>query len=62
MFFEGDADSMLKAMDTVRGLPDDTKLFVGHEYTMTNLEFCNKTEGASNPKIGEFCEKYNAQI
>lgn len=26
-------------MDTAGKLPDDTKIFCGHEYTMKNLEF-----------------------
>lgn len=62
MFFEGTPEGMVKAMDTVRGLPDDTKLFVGHEYTLPNMEFCQKTEGESNPKIGEFLEKYTSLL
>ena len=39
-FFEGDAKGMLNAMDIASELPKDTKLFVGHEYTLKNLEFC----------------------
>ena len=36
-FFEGNAEGMLYAMDTLSSLPDDTKIFCGHEYTVKNL-------------------------
>ncbi len=35
---------MLSAMDRVSELPEDTKLFCGHEYTVKNLEFGLKAE------------------
>jgi hydroxyacylglutathione hydrolase len=38
-FFEGTADQMLTAFDRFGELPDDTKVFCGHEYTVKNLEF-----------------------
>ena len=43
---------MLAAMDIARSLPDDTKIFCGHEYTKSNFEFCMKAEGATNKNIG----------
>ena len=43
---------MLAAMDVALELPEDTKMFCGHEYTMANLAFCDKAEGKSNPSIG----------
>lgn len=33
LFMEGNAEQMVKAMDTIMALPEDTKVFVGHEYT-----------------------------
>lgn len=57
-FFEGNAAGMLKAMDRVLTLPEDTKIFCGHEYTKANFEFCLKSEGPKNPKIEEFWLKY----
>ena len=44
-FFEGDAKDMLKNMDIIHTLPDDTKVFCGHEYTKGNFEFCLQVEG-----------------
>lgn len=37
--FEGDAPTMLASLARLRALPDDTKVYFGHEYTVTNLRF-----------------------
>ena len=58
-FFEGNAAGMLHAMDVTMGLPDDTKILCGHEYTMSNFKFCLKAD-PGNPKIKEFAAKYEA--
>ncbi|KAF2198929.1 hydroxyacylglutathione hydrolase [Delitschia confertaspora ATCC 74209] len=39
-FFEGSAKEMHKALnDVLAGLPDDTKVYPGHEYTKGNVKF-----------------------
>ncbi|CAK7223962.1 Cytoplasmic glyoxalase II [Sporothrix curviconia] len=39
-FFEGTASEMHKALnETLASLPDDTKVFPGHEYTKSNVKF-----------------------
>ncbi|KAF1982473.1 Metallo-hydrolase/oxidoreductase [Aulographum hederae CBS 113979] len=39
-FFEGTAEEMHKALnETLGALPDDTKVFPGHEYTKGNVKF-----------------------
>ncbi|CAK7274225.1 Cytoplasmic glyoxalase II [Sporothrix epigloea] len=39
-FFEGTAAEMHKALnETLAGLPDETKVFPGHEYTKSNVKF-----------------------
>ncbi|CAO1631957.1 unnamed protein product [Sympodiomycopsis kandeliae] len=39
-FFEGNATEMHTALNkTLSSLPDDTKVFVGHEYTKSNVAF-----------------------
>lgn len=39
-FFEGTAEEMHKALnETLAGLPDDTKVYPGHEYTKSNVKF-----------------------
>lgn len=37
--FEGDAAQMLRSLGKLAALPDDTRVFCGHEYTEKNLEF-----------------------
>ncbi|CAH2980137.1 unnamed protein product [Chilo suppressalis] len=50
-FFEGTADQMYKALITILGtLPDQTKVFCGHEYTLQNLKFALHVE-PSNEEI-----------
>ncbi|RDK36866.1 glyoxylase [Aspergillus phoenicis ATCC 13157] len=40
-FFEGTAPEMHKALnETLAALPDDTKVYPGHEYTKGNVKFC----------------------
>lgn len=44
-FFEGTADQMYKALITIlSSLPDHTKVFCGHEYTLQNLKFAAHVE------------------
>jgi len=37
--FEGDAAMMIASLKKLRDLPDDTKVYFGHEYTVKNLDF-----------------------
>jgi len=37
--FEGTADMMLASLNKLAALPDDTALYCGHEYTLTNARF-----------------------
>lgn len=42
-FFEGSPEEMHKALNqTLASLPDDTKVFPGHEYTKSNVKFLIK--------------------
>lgn len=49
-FFEGTAKDMWKALTTVAQLPDATKMYFGHEYTVSNLKFALHVE-PDNPDI-----------
>ncbi|CAD5124241.1 DgyrCDS12537 [Dimorphilus gyrociliatus] len=52
-FFEGTPDQMYRALIEVLGsLPDETKVFVGHEYTVNNLKYAAHVE-PNNKKIAE---------
>ena len=37
--FEGTMEQMLSSLKKIKSLPDDTKVYCGHEYTYKNLEF-----------------------
>lgn len=37
--FEGDAALMMQSLGTLMALPDDTRVYFGHEYTEKNLRF-----------------------
>lgn len=58
-FFEGTAEEMNKALNSIlASLPNDTKVFPGHEYTKSNVKFLKtvlKTEPVQ--KLEEFAEK-----
>lgn len=44
-FFEGTAEQMDRALnDVLASLPDDTKVYCGHEYTVDNLKFALSVE------------------
>jgi len=44
-FFEGTAEQMHYALNgVIANLPDDTKIYCGHEYTKKNLEFAHHVE------------------
>ncbi len=46
---------MYKAMNTIRSLPHETRIFCGHEYTVKNLKFAQNLE-PDNKDIAEKLE------
>ena len=38
--FEGTYNQMLNSLNKIKNLPSDTKIYCGHEYTKSNLNFC----------------------
>jgi hydroxyacylglutathione hydrolase len=38
--FEGNAEQMFANMQRLAGLPEDTRVYCGHEYTLANAQFC----------------------
>jgi len=38
--FEGTHEEMLNSLNKIKNLPPDTKIYCGHEYTKSNLNFC----------------------
>ncbi len=47
--FEGDAAMMITSLRKLRELPDDTKVYFGHEYTVNNLDFALTLEPGNQP-------------
>jgi hydroxyacylglutathione hydrolase len=42
--FEGDAAQMMASLGKLAVLPDDTRVYCGHEYTLKNLQFAHELE------------------
>ena len=40
--FEGTNKQMFNSLNKLKNLPNETKIYCGHEYTKTNSEFCIK--------------------
>lgn len=57
-FFEGTASEMDKALNEILGeLPSETKVWPGHEYTMSNVKFAESVDkGGDVAKLKAFCE------
>jgi len=47
--FEGTPEQMLASLDALAALPDDTRVYCAHEYTLANLRFATTVE----PENGE---------
>jgi len=43
--FEGDAAMMHRSMQRLASLPDETKVYAGHEYTLSNAKFALSVDG-----------------
>ncbi len=53
--FEGDAAQMMSSLGRLAALPDDTRVYCGHEYTEKNLQFALTLE----PGNSELASKYS---
>ena len=59
-FFEGNGTEMNKALNEIlASLPDDTKVFPGHEYTKSNVKFLQKIDGDNEAvkQLDKFAEE-----
>jgi hydroxyacylglutathione hydrolase len=57
--FEGDAKMMMASLARLMALPDETKVYCGHEYTQKNLEFALTLE-PGNAALREKYERVRA--
>jgi hydroxyacylglutathione hydrolase len=48
--FEGTPDQMHASLSKLASLPDDTRVYCGHEYTLSNIRFARAADGA-NPAL-----------
>ena len=46
--FEGTYEQMFESLNRIKDLPEDTKIYCGHEYTQKNIEFCIKYNPNNN--------------
>lgn len=54
--FEGTAAQMLASLDTLGGLPEETQVYCGHEYTEANLRFALAVE-SDNSAIMDYVKR-----
>ena len=52
---------MLNSLNKLKILPPETKVYCGHEYTKTNLDFCLKYN-SSNSYLKEKSIEINSQL
>ncbi len=58
--FEGTAEQMLASLDSLSGLPGETRIFCGHEYTEANLRFAMAVEPC-NLDIMDYVKRASGQ-
>jgi hydroxyacylglutathione hydrolase len=49
--FEGTPEDMFESLSRLKKLPSETKVYFGHEYTLRNLDFVEKYNGADAMEI-----------
>ena len=59
--FEGTHEDMFNSLNKLKTLPLETKVYCGHEYTKSNLNFCLKYD-PNNSKLKEKSIQINSKI
>lgn len=59
--FEGTAETMWQSMLKLRALPDDTRIYCGHEYTQSNIRFALTIE-QGNAALKRRAEEVNRLV
>ena len=59
--FEGSFEQMFFALQKIKKLPSNTKIFCGHEYTTSNLEFACEVE-PTNEYIKEYLKEIKEKL
>ena len=59
--FEGSYEEMFESLNKIKLLPDDTKIYCGHEYTLNNSMFCLKHD-KNNKNLGKKVLEINDKL
>ena len=59
--FEGTYKEMFESLDKIKSLPQETKVYCGHEYTLNNSKFCLKND-PNNQNLKKKIEIIKKQI
>ena len=59
--FEGTYQEMFNSLGKIKSLPEDTKIYCGHEYTLENSKFCIKHE-SENVNLRNKISKINEKL
>ena len=59
--FEGTYKEMFESLSKIKSLPEETKVYCGHEYTLSNLKFCIKYN-PENPYLKKKAEIIKKKI
>ena len=54
--FEGSAKIMWDSLQKILALPDETQIYCGHEYTLTNAQFASEMEPANKALAARLSE------
>lgn len=54
--FESGAEAMFHSLETLASLPENTKVYFGHEYTKDNIEFAQTIEPDNRELAARYCE------
>ena len=57
--FEGTPEQMWESFGKILGLPEETKLYCAHEYTLSNAKFAQTVDGGL-PALEEAIERYKS--
>ena len=58
--FEGSYEEMYESLNKIKVLPEETKIYCGHEYTLSNSKFCKKYD-SENKDLQKKIEKIEKQ-
>ena len=59
--FEGTYKEMFESLSKIKNLPEDTKIYCGHEYTLQNSKFCNEHD-PQNQDLQKKITKINEKL